>query len=92
MSGVITQTTGILIDAYAEAHLFEPLGIEDYHWKQTQRGLPDTEGGLYLEAESLAKIGYLYLNGGVWDGARLLDSTFVAAATARQVESVNAAD
>ena len=90
MSGIIKKATGSFIDAYAEAHLFGPLGIGDYHWKKTPKGFPDTEGGLYLEAEQLAKIGYLYLQGGLWDGQRILDADFVAGATARQVERVNA--
>lgn len=90
MSGVIKHATGRFIDAYAEAYLFGPLGIDDYHWKTTPTGYPDTEGGLYLEAEQLAKIGYLYLRGGAWDGRQILDPDFAAAATARQVERVNA--
>ena len=89
MSGVIRRATGILIDEYAEKHLFGPLGIDSYHWKKTPKGLPDTEGGLYLEAEQLAKIGYLYLRGGRWKGVRILDEDFASAATARQVEKVN---
>ena len=90
MSGVVKKVTGQFIDAYAEAHLFGPLGIDDYHWKKTPKGFPDTEGGLYLEAEQLAKIGYLYLQGGVWDGRQILDPGFVVGATARQVDRVNA--
>ncbi len=89
MSGIIKHATGQFIDAYAEAHFFGPLGIEDYHWKKTPQGFPDTEGGLYLEAEQLAKIGHLYLYDGLWDGQRLLDIDFVLRATARQVDSVN---
>ena len=90
MSGIIKKASGRFIDAYAEEYLFGPLGIDDYHWKKTPKGFPDTEGGLYLEAEQLAKIGYLYLQGGVWDGQRLLTADFVAAATAIQAERVNA--
>ena len=89
MSGIIKQATSQFIDAYAEAHLFGPLGIMDYHWKKTPKGFPDTEGGLYLEAEQLAKIGYLYLQGGLWEDQRILDADFAAAATNRQVETVN---
>ena len=91
MSGVILSATGMTVDAYAEQQLFRPLGIADYHWKKTPRGLPDTEGGLYLEAEQLAKIGYLYLHQGRWDGQQILDESFVALATARQVDQVNRA-
>jgi len=92
MSAVVRQATGMTIDAYAEQHLFGPLGITSYHWKREPKGLPDTEGGLYLEAEQLAKIGYLYLHDGVWDGIRLLPEGWVAAATARHVDRVGIQD
>jgi CubicO group peptidase (beta-lactamase class C family) len=89
MSAVIRDATGQTIDTYAERHLFDPLGITDYHWKKTPTGLPDTEGGLYLEATQLAKIGYLYLRGGTWHGRRILSREWVDASTAKQVENVN---
>ena len=88
MSGVIKEATGLYVDEYAEAHLFSLLGIQDYHWKKTPKGLPDTEGGLYLEAEQLAKFGYLYLNDGVWDGRRILPEGWTEASTDRRVERV----
>jgi hypothetical protein len=91
MSAILRNATGMTADKYAEAHLFGPLGIRDYHWKREPRGLPDTEGGLYLDAEQLAKIGYLYLNDGVWDGKRLLPEGWVKASTARHVDRANAA-
>jgi hypothetical protein len=86
MSAVIKSATGQYVDQYAESYLFGPLGIEDYYWKKDPQGYPDTEGGLYLEAEQLAKIGYLYLQGGMWDGDRIVSETWVRAATARQAE------
>ena len=89
MSGVILDATGMTIDEYAAAHLFGPLGVDDLHWKMTPKGLPDTEGGLYLEARQLAKIGYLYLQGGRWKDQELLSEDFVTGATARQVDAVN---
>ena len=78
--------TGQYVDAYAQEHLFGPLGIQDYHWKRSPRGFPDTEGGLYLEAEDLAKIGYLYLTDGIWDGQRILPEGWVEASTTRHAE------
>ncbi|MGB5674556.1 MAG: serine hydrolase [Gemmatimonadota bacterium] len=88
MSAIILQATGQTTAEYAEEHLFGPLGIRDYHWKKDPQGLPDTEGGLYLAAEDLARIGVLYLQDGVWEGERLLPEGWVAAATARQVDDV----
>src|SRR6185436_1353440 len=57
LSGIIKAATGKFIDDYAAEHLFQPLGIKDFYWKRTPTGHPDTEGGLYLAAEDLAKIG-----------------------------------
>ena len=88
MSAIILQATGRTVAEYAEAYLFGPLGIRDYHWKRDPQGLPDTEGGLYLAAEDLARIGVLYLQDGVWEGERLLPEGWVAAATHRQVDDI----
>jgi hypothetical protein len=88
MSAIILQATGRSTAEYAEEYLFGPLGIQDYYWKRDPQGLPDTEGGLYLTAEDLARIGLLYLQDGVWEGQRLLPEGWVAAATARQVDDV----
>jgi CubicO group peptidase (beta-lactamase class C family) len=74
---IFQKVTGQDIDAYGERYLFAPLGIEHY-WKRTYLGVVDTEGGLYLSAADLAKIGYLYLNDGVWDGKRLISKVWVS--------------
>lgn len=73
---IFQKETGQDIDAYGEKSLFAPLGIK-HHWKRTYLGVVDTEGGLYLSGADLAKIGYLYLNGGVWDGKRLISADWV---------------
>lgn len=91
MSAVLRSATGRTADEYAREHLFGPIGIRDFHWKRTPEGLPDSEGGLYLEALDLARIGYLYLRGGVWNGRRILPEGWVEASTARRVDRVNAA-
>jgi CubicO group peptidase (beta-lactamase class C family) len=89
MSAIIRKATNTTIDKYAEQQLFGPLGITDYYWKRDPKGLPDTEGGLYLEAEQLAKIGHLYMHDGVWDGRRILPEGWVREATSRIVEGTN---
>ena len=85
LSGIIKKATGMNIAAYAEQHLFNPLNIENYHWKTTPKGYQDTEGGLYLTAEDLAKIGQLYLNGGSWNGLQILSPAYIKEATKKQV-------
>ncbi|MEJ2547747.1 MAG: serine hydrolase [Gemmatimonadota bacterium] len=88
MSAILRTVTRRTVDLYAEEHLFGPLGIRSYHWKREPAGLPDTEGGLYLEAEDLARFGQLYLDDGIWQGIRLLPEGWVAASVSRHVEDV----
>ncbi len=78
LSLIIKKATGRHVDEYAREHLFGPLGITGFAWKTTPTGHPDTEGGLYLIPRDLAKIGYLYLMDGVWDGARVLPEGWVS--------------
>jgi beta-lactamase family protein len=87
LSGIIRAATGRFIDDYAREFLFVPIGIRDFHWKKTPTGHPDTEGGLYLAAEDLARIGYLYLHGGQWSGRQIVPPAWVKDATARHVRA-----
>ncbi|HKW10078.1 MAG TPA: serine hydrolase, partial [Gemmatimonadaceae bacterium] len=76
---VFVKATGHDIEEYAAQHLFAPLGIQRWYWKRTPTGLPDTEGGLYLEARDLAKLWYLVLKQGEWDSHRVLSKDWVRA-------------
>jgi len=80
LSYLLSKVAGKPADEYAKERLFAPLGIESY-WKRTPKGLADTEGGLYLSPRDLAKLGFLYLHDGVWDGRRILPEGWAAAST-----------
>jgi CubicO group peptidase (beta-lactamase class C family) len=73
---IFQKETGQDIDAYGEKYLFAPLGMK-HHWKRTYLGVVDTEGGLFLNGDDLAKIGYLYLHNGSWDGKRIVSEDWV---------------
>jgi Beta-lactamase len=81
LSYVFQKATGQDVEAYATEHLFKPLGFEHQYWKRTPLGVVDTEGGLYLRPEDLAKIGFLYLHDGVWNGQRILSADWVTQST-----------
>lgn len=89
MSGIIEKTTGMNMDEYAEKQLLTPLGIKNFHWKKTPAGYPDAAGGLYLEAEDLAKIGYLMLNNGTWGGQQIISSDWVTRSVSKHVTFEN---
>ena len=74
------------IEAYGEKYLFRRLGIEHY-WKRTPMGVIDTEGGLYLGGADLAKIGYLYLHDGMWDGKQIVSKDWVKQSVAPLIDA-----
>ena len=78
LSYIFKKVTGKTVDEYAAEHVFKPMGMR-YHWKHSPTGLPDTEGGLYISMEDLAKIGYLYLNNGKWNGTQIVSPEWVKA-------------
>ncbi len=86
LGAVLQKATRTQLDDYARAQLFKPIGVKEFFWKRTPTGLPDTEGGLYLAPGDLARIGYLYLHDGVWDGRRLLPEGWVARSTTPVLE------
>jgi CubicO group peptidase (beta-lactamase class C family) len=78
LSHIFMKATGKNVDEYAAQYLFQPLGIR-YHWKHSPTGLPDTEGGLYISSASLAKIGFLFLKNGMWEGKQIVPADWVKA-------------
>ena len=76
---IFRKATGKDIEEYAATNLFAPLGITNYFWKRIPTGLADTEGGLYLKAADLAKIYYLFLREGNWNGQQLVTKEWVKA-------------
>src|SRR5712692_11792613 len=76
LSHIFKKATGKNVDAYAAQYLFQPLGIR-YHWKHSPTGLADTEGGLFISTASLAKIGFLFLKNGKWEGKQIVPADWV---------------
>jgi len=81
LSEVLTRTTGMRTDRYAQARLFDPLGIRNVSWVYSPLGVPQTGGGLRLSSRALLKIAQLYLNGGRWNGRQIVSEAWVRAST-----------
>ncbi|MGW8178943.1 MAG: serine hydrolase domain-containing protein [bacterium] len=85
LSAIIEANTGLGVDEYAEEHLFRPLGISSYTWDHYGDGLVDTEGGLSLAPVDMAKIGYLFLNHGMWNRSQIIDRAWVEESTSPHI-------
>jgi CubicO group peptidase (beta-lactamase class C family) len=81
LSAIIQETSGMSSFEFAQQHLFEPLGISNAIWASDPQGYTRGWSDLILTPHDMAKLGYLYLNEGEWDGQQLLSADWVAAAT-----------
>jgi len=57
--------------------LGKSLGITYHKWFIDPTGIVYMGGGLYLRPRDMLKIGQLYLNGGTWNGRRILSQEWV---------------
>jgi len=86
-SVIVQQTTGQTVSEFLTPRLYEPLGIEEHPWQQSPAGVDFGGWGLSITSESIAKFGLLLLDGGVWNGTRVLPEGWVAKATSKQVSN-----
>jgi len=67
---------------YARTVLFAPLGIDPPVWSTPANADGVTPGftGLWLRPRDMAKLGYLWLHDGMWDGRQIVPASYVTAA------------
>lgn len=83
--GVILEAvTGQQLEAYADAVLFQPLGIERGRWRETPQGDAIGGYGLAMTPRDMARLGLLFLQEGRWNGEQLLAADYVSDATSIQ--------
>jgi CubicO group peptidase (beta-lactamase class C family) len=88
LSALITKKTGQTAFALARKELFEPLGIKSARWGPVDaQGVTDGEAGLFLSPHDMARIGYLYLHNGAWEGKQIIPSSWVERAKAGNVSA-----
>ena len=78
LSAIIAKSTGQDTLDFAREFLFEPLGITRVNWDQDPKGVYYGGYALVLKPRDAAKLGYLYLHKGVWDGQQIVPADYVA--------------
>ena len=90
----LTHTWRKPLPQILKEHIMDPIGAStswrwfgyDNAWStidglkmQSVTGGGHSGGGMFISAEDMARFGLLFLNGGVWDGERLLSEAWVKA-------------
>ncbi len=85
LAAVVEKITGRPLEDYLREHLFEPLGIRNYEIERSPEGIAKGGWGMYLTPVDMGKLGQMLLNGGVWEGRRILPAEYVMESTKSQV-------
>lgn len=87
LSCIITEQTGVSAGEYAEEHLFTPLGITEYTWDVDNQGRNWGYNRIHFTPHDMAKIGFLFLNNGEWDGEQVISEDWVSEATTHRIDA-----
>lgn len=77
LARIVVKIAGKSMTEFLDERLFGPLGITNRFWEISAEGIEKGGWGLYLSAESWAKLGYMMLSGGVFEGRRILSERWV---------------
>ncbi len=77
LSCIVENRAGLALDTFLWKELFFPLSFRDAAWSHCPMGHTMGATGLFLRIEDMIKLGAVYLNGGSWQGQRLLSPKWV---------------
>lgn len=87
LSPILQNATGMKALDFARQNLFEPLGIRNVIWENDPQGYNHGWGDLYLHPHDMAKIGYLWLNKGQWEGKQIVSREWVENSIKAQIDT-----
>jgi len=90
VGGAITAGTKTWLPEFFDRAIAQPLQFGSYYYNLMPTGEAYTGGGVFMRPRDLLKIGQLYLNGGVWNGKRVLSKEWIAESTRPHTPAPNA--
>jgi CubicO group peptidase (beta-lactamase class C family) len=80
VSALLTRKTGESAAQFAQRELFQPLGIQNVAWPTDDDGVSHGFADLKLQPRDMAKLGYLWLHHGIWEGRQIVPASYLDAA------------
>ncbi|MEO1369656.1 MAG: serine hydrolase, partial [Acidobacteriota bacterium] len=77
LGGALREATGTSLPRFFHGELAEPLGMGHYQMNLSPGYRGYMGGGIRLRPRDFLKLGQLYLDGGVWQGRRIVSEAWV---------------
>lgn len=77
LSAIVQRATGMKMLDYLKARIFTPMHITEVEWEESPEGINTGGWGLYMQVESMAKVGQLLLDKGKWNGKQLISEKWI---------------
>ncbi len=87
VSAMVQRASGLDLIDYLMPRLFEPLGIPRPEWLRCPKGVCVGGWGMYVSADSIARLGQCILQNGMWQGKQVLPREWIERGTAAQISN-----
>ena len=77
LGALIQERAGQNLREYLRYRLFEPIGIHNVEWGSCPKGRTIAANALVLNSDELGQFGQLLINGGVYNGKRIVSEAYV---------------
>jgi CubicO group peptidase (beta-lactamase class C family) len=84
LGAILAKESGLSVPDFAQKYLYDPLGIQAHHWQTAPNGITEVIGSHWLRPRDMAKLGYLYLKNGKWNGKQVISESWIRQATSAQ--------
>ncbi len=78
VSRVVEETAGEPADSFLMRELLLPMKVQEAAFSRCPRNHPIGATGLYIRSRDMVKLGWLYVNGGMYEGKRLISDRWIS--------------
>ena len=86
LSRIVNKVSGMPLFNFCWENIFLPLSFKEVAWSSCPKGHAIGATGLYIRCEDMIKLGAVYLNGGIYQGKRIVSENWVKTVLERQYE------
>ena len=77
ISRAVTKISGEKLDDFLMKRLFNKISCREVAWSRCPKNYTIGATGLYLRTEDVVKLGRIYLDGGLWNGEKIISEEWV---------------